>query len=128
MINLQLTLSVMEDGFAVCRMAPNAGIPPWVPTRGFVSVTRTADEQSIVCRSEAVPKTVRAEHGFRVLKVEGPLDFSLTGILLAVIGPLADAEIPIFAVSTYDTDYVLVKEVDLKPAISVLSALGHSVG
>ena len=120
-----LTLSVMANAFAVCRMAPNAGIPPWIPTKGFVSITRTVNELSIVCLSDAVPETIRAERGFRVLKVEGPLDFCLTGILLSVLGPLTDAEIPIFAVSTYDTDYVLVKEVDLKPALSVLSALGH---
>ena len=126
MTNVQLTLSVLEDSFSVCRLAPDAGIPPWVPAKGFASATRTADELSIVCISDAVPDTVRAEHGFRVLKIEGPFDFSLTGILLAVIGPLADADIPIFALSTYDTDYVMVKKVDLKPAVSVLSAFGHT--
>ena len=126
MRNVQLTLSVLEDSYSVCRLAPDAGIPLWVPTKGFVSVTRTAEELSIVCQSDAVPDSVRTERGFRVLKIEGPFDFSLTGILLAVIGPLADAGISIFAVSTYDTDYVLVKKNDLKQAVSVLQASGHT--
>ena len=121
-----MTLSVLEDSFSVCRLAPDAGIPRWVPTKGFVSVTRTAEELSIVCQSDAVPDSVRTERDFRVLKIEGPFDFSLTGILLAVIEPLADAGISIFALSTYDTDYVLVKKKDLNQAVSVLSAFGHS--
>ena len=110
----------------MCRLAPDTGIPSWVPTKGFVSVTRTAEELSIVCQSDAVPDSIRTERGFRVLKIEGPFDFSLTGILLAVIGPLADAGISIFALSTYDTDYVLVKKNDLIPAVSVLQASGHT--
>jgi hypothetical protein len=126
MTNLKLTLSVLDDSFSVCRLALDAGIPSWVPGKGFVSVTRTADELSIVCQSDAVPDSVQTERGFRVLKIEGPFDFSLTGILLAVIGPLADAGISIFAVSTYDTDYVLVKKNDLIPAISILKASGHT--
>ncbi|MBC2710569.1 MAG: ACT domain-containing protein [Desulfosarcina sp.] len=128
MRNVQLTLSVLDDLFSVCRLAPDAGIPHWVPTEGFISVTRTADELSIVCQSDSVPETVWAERDFRVLKIEGPLDFSLTGILLAVAGPLAEAGISIFAVSTYDTDYVLVKKNDLKKAVSVLQLSGHTVG
>jgi hypothetical protein len=126
MSNVQLRLSVLDDSFSVCRLAPAAGIPNWVPMESFVSVTRTADELSIVCLSDAVPDTVRTERDFRALKIEGPFDFSLTGILLAVIGPLADAGISIFAVSTYDTDYVLVKKKDLKHAVSVLSASGQT--
>ena len=122
-----MTLSVLEDSFSVCRLAPDADIPSWVPTKGFVSITRTVEELSIVCQSNALPDSVRPERGFRALKIEGPFDFSLTGILLAVIGPLADAGISTFAVSTYDTDYVLVKKNDLNQAVSVLSACGHTV-
>ena len=126
MTNLQLSLSVLKDSLSVCRLAPDTGIPSWVPAQGLVSITRTVDELSIVCLSEAVPDTVRSERGFFALKIEGPLDFSLTGILLAVIGPLADAGISIFALSTYDTDYVLVNKRDLKQAVSVLSDFGHT--
>ena len=126
MRNVQLTLSVLEDSFSVCRLAPDVGIPHWVPAKGLVSITRTAEELSIVCQSDAIPDGVRTERGFRVLKIEGPFDFSLTGILLAVIGPLGDAGISIFAVSTYDTDYVLVNKNDLQHAVSVLQASGHT--
>ena len=125
MTNLPLTLSVLKGSLSVCRLAPDTRIPSWVPAKGLVSITRTADELSIVCPSEAVPDTVRTEHGFCALKIEGPFDFSLTGILLAVIGPLADVGISIFALSTYDTDYVLVKKRDLKKAVSVLGDFGH---
>ena len=127
MRNVQLTLSVLEDSFSVCRLVPDAAIPRWVPTKGLVSITRTTDELSIVCPSRVVPDTVQTERDFRVLKIEGPFDFSLTGILLAVIGPLAEVGISIFAVSTYDTDYVLVKRKDLKQAVSVLCTFGHTV-
>lgn len=126
MKNLQLNLSVLDGSFSVCRLAPDTGIPRWVPTKGLVSITRTAEELSIVCQSDVVPDSVRTEGGFRVLKIEGPFDFSLTGILLAVIGPLADAGVSIFAVSTYDTDYVLVKKNELTLAVSVLQASGHT--
>lgn len=127
MKTIQLTLSVTDEACSVCRLAAGEDIPRWVPATGFVSIARTADELSVVCSSEAVPPSVRAEHGFRVLKIDGPLDFSLTGILAAVAGPLADAGISIFAVSTFDTDYVLVKANDLKPAVAVLRAAGHAV-
>jgi hypothetical protein len=127
MIPIQLKLSMTDETCSVCRLAADEGIPHWVPATGFVSITRTADELSVVCPGEAVPPSVRAEHGFRVLKIDGPLDFSLTGILVAVAGPLADAGISIFAVSTYDTDYVLVKAHDLKQAVAVLQAAGHAV-
>ena len=112
---------------SVCRLAPDAPVPDWLPVQGLTSVTRTADELSIVCRQDAPPGGVRTEPGFLALKIEGPLDFSLTGILLAVAGPLADAGISIFALSTYDTDYVLVKRHDLEQAVSVLKRTGHRV-
>lgn len=127
MKSVQLTLSVLDDLFSVCRLAPDARIPHWLPTKGFVSVTRTADELSVVCPGDAVPESVRAEGGFCALKIEGPLDFSLTGILAAVAVPLAGAGISIFAVSTFDTDYVLVKKSGLEKAVSLLQASGHAV-
>jgi hypothetical protein len=98
-----------------------------VPSVGFVSVARTTDELSVVCPSGSVPDKVESQQGFKVLKIEGPLDFSLTGILLAVAGPLADAGIPIFTLSTYDTDYVLVHRNDPQHAVSILEAAGHRV-
>lgn len=122
-----LTLAVLDNLYTVCRLAPEAEIPNWLPTTGFVSVTRTIEELSVVCRSDAVPDSLEAERDFQVLKIEGPLDFSLTGILLSVAGPLADAGISIFALSTYDTDYVLVRKNDLGNTLSVLEAAGHTI-
>jgi hypothetical protein len=125
---IQLKLSTTDETCSVCRLAADEGIPHWVPAAGFVSITRTADELSVVCVSGSVPPSVRAEHGFRILKIDGPLDFSLTGILAAVAGPLAGAGISIFAVSTFDTDYILVKAGKLQQAVSALQAAGHVVG
>lgn len=127
MSHVQLTLSLLDESFSVCRLAPGTGIPQWLPTDVFCSITRSDEELSIVCPSDAVPDNVRTEGGFRALKVEGPLDFSLTGILVAVIGPLADNGIPIFALSTYDTDYILVQQHDLEKAASILRAAGHTL-
>ena len=120
-----LTLSIVDGEYAVGRMEPDASVPDWLPATGFVSVTRTAQELSIVCIANAVPAGERAERGFCLLKIEGPLDFYLTGILSTVAGPLADAAIPIFALSTFDTDYVLVLSKDLQQAVTALEAAGH---
>lgn len=124
----RLTLAIMENAYAVCRFQPDAADPSWVPASGFISVTRTQEELSIVCLEDSVPADIQAERGFRILKIEGPLDFSLTGILLAVAGPLADAKISIFALSTFDTDYVLVPSADLEKAVAALEAAGHRIG
>ncbi len=106
----QLTLAILPDTFAVCRFAADAPIPSWVTNGNFVSLTRTRDELSIVCAQRDVPDDIRCERDWRALKVEGPLDFALTGILASIAAPLADAGISIFAISTFDTDYVLVKQ------------------
>jgi hypothetical protein len=127
MKNIHLSLSILDDTFSVCRLAPEADLPNWVPLSGFVSVTRTNDELSVVCPSGAVPDEVEAQWSFKAMKIEGPLDFGLTGILLAVAGPLTDAGIPIFSLSTYDTDYVLVRRNDLTHAVCVLEATGHRI-
>jgi len=128
MNTVRLTLAIVGNEYAVCRLAPDAGVPSWVPSAGFVSTTRTAEELSIVCEEIFLPADVRAERGFRILKIEGPLNFSLTGILLAVASPLADAGISIFALSTFDTDYVLVPSANLEKAVAALEAAGHLIG
>lgn len=115
-----LSLSVLPDRLAICRLEAGAELPAWALGSGFRSITRTADETSVVCAEEAVPREVRAERGWRALKVEGPLDFSITGVLASLASPLADAGVPVFAVSTYDTDYLLVKTADLERAVEVL--------
>ena len=121
MKNSKLQLSILPNKLAVCRLDKNAQIPSWAMKSEFSSITRTGDEFSIVCIENYVPSNIKAEKGWRAFKVEGTLDFSLTGILVSLADPLARARISIFAISTYDTDYILVKEKDIKKAAEVLS-------
>jgi hypothetical protein len=122
-----LSLCILPGRWAVCRLPPDAPLPG-LPTRaGFWSVTRTGKELSIVLPEEAVAAGWQAEAGWRCLKVLGPLDFDLTGVLASLAAPLAEAKVPIFAISTYDTDYVLVKERHLERARQALLANGHRV-
>ena len=108
--------------FAVARLQADADVPPWASSgRGFVSVTRTAQELSITCPQDVVPGGVPAQRGLAALRVEGPLDFGLTGILAALSAPLAEAGIPVFAVATYDTDYLLVPGDRAAEALALLS-------
>lgn len=122
-----LTLSVLPDSFAVCRLAADAPIPDWAMAADFFSVTRTADELSIVCRARQPPPSIQSERGWRCLKVHGPLDFSLTGVMASLAAPLAQAAISIFVFSTYDTDYLMVKQPHLERAIHLLAAAGHTI-
>jgi hypothetical protein len=121
-----MKIAVLPGRFAVCRLAAGAPIPEWAKGGPFVSITRTADELSIVCLQESMPPDAQAERDFRAFKVEGPLDFSLTGLLANLSGALAAAGISLFAVSTFDTDYMLVRDADLERAISALTA-GHQI-
>ena len=109
----------------MCRLAPDSQIPAWATERGFFCVARTAEELSIVCDEDRVPDGILAEKGWVALKLEGPFPFSMTGVLASFIQPLADAGIPIFAISTFDTDYGLVKNADLERAQKALNEAGH---
>jgi uncharacterized protein len=126
-----MRLEVLRGEFAIVRLDASAAVPPWVEPGAFSSITRTREELSIVCESSRVPAGVHidndAERGWRCMKVEGPLDFSLTGVLASLAEPLARAGIPIFAISTFDTDYVLVKAAALDGAIVALESAGHTV-
>lgn len=123
-----LNLSILSASLAICRLSPDGEIPRWVwADRAFLSITHTPDELSIVCPADRVPLDVRCEKGWAAFKVKGPLDFSLSGVLTALAGPLAESGIPIFAISTFDTDYLLVREKDLPRATEVLRENGHSV-
>jgi hypothetical protein len=124
---MNLTLSVLPDTLAICRLGPDDPIPDWPVAGGFLSITRTGDELSIVCAEAAVPGHVKSDRGWRCLKVEGPLDLSLTGVLASLLSPLAEARIGVFAVSTFDTDYLLVKAEYLARATDVLIRSGHQV-
>lgn len=121
------TLSLLSDRLAVCRLDAQAEIPAWAARRPFFAITRTVDELSIVCAAEDVPAAVQHDAGWQAFKVEGPFDFALTGVLVSVARPLADAGIGILAIATYDTDYILVKEDQVQAAIQALRAHGHTV-
>jgi hypothetical protein len=118
---------VLPGTFAVARMEPGAAVPPWAAEGMVSSVTRTPDELSIVCADEAVPPDVRAERGWRAIRVAGTIDFALTGILASILSPLGAAKVSIFAVSTYDTDCVLVHAYELASALEALRRAGHRV-
>ncbi|MGA9533441.1 MAG: ACT domain-containing protein [Anaerolineales bacterium] len=120
-------LELLPKTFAVAQLAPETALPDWALSGGFGSITRTADELSIVCEEAAVPAEVHAERGLRCLRVAGPLAFELVGVLESIARPLAAAGVSIFAVSTYDTDYLLVQSADLDSALDALSAAGHSI-
>jgi uncharacterized protein len=127
MIPRKLKLSVLTGRFAVCRLAADAEIPEWARRGAFFSITRTAEELSIVCPEESVPADVRAERGWRCFKLLGPFAFNEVGVLAAITRPVADGGISLFAVSTFDTDYVLVKAPDFERALNALGAAGHTV-
>jgi hypothetical protein len=118
---------LLPENLAVCRLPPDAPLPDWLDTAGFFSLTRTADELSLVCPQQAVPAGVLCERGWRGLKVQGPLDFALVGVLSGLTAVLARASVSIFAISTYDTDYLLVKHTDLARAVAALRAAGYTV-
>src|SRR5581483_4577349 len=117
-------LDVLSGSYSIAKLPADAAVPEWA--RGeFVSVTRTPEELSIV--AAGIPEDVDCRRGWRCLKIRGPLDFSLTGILVSIAAPLAEAGISIFAVSTFDTDYVLIFESDLERAVAALRASGHTI-
>ena len=123
----QLTLTKLPHKLAIARLAADAPIPDWALKSDFFSITRTEDELSIVCHQSDVPTDVHFQGDWFGLKVAGPLDFALTGILSGLAAPLAAASIPIFAISTYDTDYLLIPETENERATSVLRTAGHDV-
>ena len=110
--------------YAVCRLKPDAGVPAWA-VGPFVNLTRTAEELAIICPAERVPGDVRAERGWRVLKLVGPFPFTATGVLAAIAAPLARAGISLLSIATYDTDYFLVSVERFDEAVAVLAEAGH---
>jgi len=120
-------LTAISGVYAVAKLPPDAPVPVWVAGGSFVSVTRTPYELSIVCEQARVPSDITIEGGWRALMVAGPLDFNLTGILASLTAPLSAAGISIFAIGTYDTDYLLVRARNLPRAVGVLRDAGHTV-
>jgi hypothetical protein len=122
-----MTLTTLPGSYAVCQLQPDAPLPDWATRGPLWSVTRAGTELSIVCEASAVPPAVRAHGPWRALMVRGPMALDLVGVLASLTSPIADAGISLFAVSTYDTDYLLVHEADLDGAVAALERAGHHV-
>ena len=118
-------LKILDGTYAVARLGASDAIPSWADGAGFVSISRTDDELSIVCRQERVPHDVRKDGDWSCFKLVGPFAFDETGIVLSVIAPLSTNAVGIFVVSTFDGDHLLVKSADLDKASDLLAAAGH---
>jgi hypothetical protein len=127
-VHVHLTLALLKDSYALCRLDPYAGVPTWASRGDFWSITRNNEEISIFCpESDAIPANVESERGWRALQLTGEMSFNQTGILDSVVEPLSHAEIPILVVSAFDTNYVLLKQDVLDRAIMVLTENGHTI-
>jgi len=122
-----LRLRLLPGRLAVARLSGGSPVPEWADGSGVVSTTRRAGELSVVCADERVPAEVQAERGWRALEVEGPIDFQEVGVLHALTGPLAGARVSVFAIATFDTDLLLVREETLSRAVDALRAAGHRI-
>jgi hypothetical protein len=120
-------LHTLDELYAIVRLEPDAELPDWVQSGHFWSATRSESELSVVCREEDVPTDASAERGWCALELAGPLDFSLTGVVAALVTPLAEAAVPILILSTFETDYLFVRERDLERSVDALAEAGHSV-
>ena len=126
-----LDLDLLPEEYAVCRLPAGSSLPASVAAgpddKSVLNVSWTPGEVSIICRTELVPAGASAETPWRCLRVVGPLDLALTGVLASLVGPLAAARVNIVAFSTFDTDYLLVPSVRLAEAIDTLAAAGHRI-
>jgi len=120
-------LTVLPGAFTIVRLAADSPLPRWAAQGEFFSVTRTRDEVSVVCLADKVPSGVASETGWRALKVKGPFALSEIGVLAALAAPLAEAKLSLFAISTFDTDYLLVSEKQLNATIAALKGAGHRI-
>ena len=126
MTSNRFPLRLLAGRYAVCRLPPDDPWPDW-PEGGLCSLTRTAEELSVVCAEEAVPADAKAERGWRAFQLVGPVPFATVGVLSGLTKPLAEAGIGVFVLSTFDTDYLLVKESSLQRATHVLAVAGYVV-
>lgn len=122
-----LKFTWIQESFAICRLAAGSPVPLWACEGRLFSITSTADELSIVCLAAQVPDGVQHEGGWQCFKLIGPFPFGETGVLKSFIQPLSDNAVPIFAISTFDTDYVLVKEEFVGHSLDLWQAAGHQL-
>ena len=122
-----LILSVLKEQLAVSQLTPEKEIPDWALESPFLSIIRTTDELSVVTITRVVPAGTVSEKGWRCIKIKGPLSFSETGILSLLLYPLAGKKIPVFVISSFETDYILVKDENLSATLCIFSEEGHIV-
>ena len=125
-VSRQLRFRRHSQPLAVCRLDPEEALPEWARAGGFSALVRTPDEWSVVCEQACVPDGVKAQPGWAAIELIGPFDFALTGVLAAALVPLAEASVPVFAVSTYDTDWILIPAEQIEKAVRALAAAGHN--
>ena len=126
--NTSSKLTQLPGRFAIARLDPGADVPAWGWSGAFASISRSGSELSVVCEEEAVPAHVTADRGWRAFAVAGAMDLSTVGVLASIAQPLAAAGIAIFAISTFDTDIILVREGTAGEAVIALRNAGHEVG
>jgi hypothetical protein len=120
--------SIIKGNWAIVKLDAKQSIPAWATADSeFLSITRTRNELSIVCSETLVPSGYQSESGWALLKLHGPFAFDQIGVLSSVAGPLAAAGISIFTISTFDTDYILLKDSYLALAGEALAAAGHTL-
>jgi len=120
-------VSLLPETFTICHLAPDAAVPEWATKGQFFSITRTSDELSVIAETALVPERLRNEVSWRVMKVHGPFDFCEVGVLAALVQPLAAADVSVFTISTFDTDYLLVRCIQLRGAVAALRNAAHTV-
>ena len=122
-----LKLSQLQGEYAICKLNPGSNPPDWASGGEFFSVTRTADELSIICLYEQIPEQIPSHPGWSALKIEGPFDFDEIGVLASMTTPLAEAGISLLTISTFDTDYLFIQSENYQRAIQILSDAGHEI-
>jgi hypothetical protein len=126
-VTAPLRLLILPGSFAICKLPPDSPIPSWSTHGQFFSITHTPDEISIVCAEDQLPKEIDCSTGWRCLRVAGAMPFTAVGVLASLTAPLAAAGISLFAVSTFDTDYLLTQASDFERATAALRDSGHIV-
>lgn len=127
MSDYKFTFELFPASMAISRLHPKAPFPSWAKDSELTVMARTPDEVSIICAEVVVPKGIIAERGFKLLRIKGPLDFDMIGVLSSVLSLLSEAQVSVLAFSTYDTDYIMVREKDLEKALAALYKKGHTV-
>ena len=123
----RMALTVLPEAMAICRLGPDEPGPGWLSNGGFYCLTHTGESLTVVTQEDGVPEQVECDRGWRCLEVRGPLALNLTGVLASLTAPLARAGVPVFVISSYETDFLLVKESMLTQAKRALEQAGYVI-